>query len=316
MNILVTGAGGFMGSHLVEMLFPQHNVLGTYYLPTVDIAEINPSIPIRELDVRKREDVKHLMATFKPDVIYHLAAQSYPTVSWKDPKYTFDTNILGTVNIFESLRELDLNPVVLVAGSSAAYGYVTQEEVPVKESKTLQPLHPYGISKVAQEQLSYQYFQNYGLKGIAVRIFNTTGPRKMNDVCSDFTKQAVMIEKGLQKEPMRVGNLKTRRAITDVRDILNAFILATAKGKPGETYNLSGSKAYLINDILNLTKSIVGRDFQVYQDPALMRPTDEPIIYGDSSKFSTQTGWRQTITIEKTLKDMVEYWRQKFGRSN
>lgn len=313
MKVLVTGACGMMGQHLLPMLKEKEGIeiLGTTYRPTTDLRELPQDVPTQELDVRDYDAVYNVISSFKPDHILHLAAQSYPTVSWKEPQYTVDTNIKGTINIFEAIKRAKIDPIILVACSSAEYGFVDEKDVPIKETHPLLPLHPYGVSKVAQDLLAYQYYKNDGIKTIRARIFNTTGPKKVNDVCSDFTKQAVLIEKGMQKPVIHVGNLHTRRAITDVRDMVRGFLLLMEKGKYGDVYNISGEKAYLIKDILDTILKITNVQAEVYQDPQLMRPTDEAVIYGDSSKLQEHTGWRQEIPIEQTLKDMIDYWRKK-----
>ena len=300
-----------MGDYLVEMLVNKgHEVLATYYRPTTDVENIDRRARIEECDIRDRKRLKALLSGFKPDRIFHLAAQSYPIVSWEDPWYTIETNVIGTINIFEGIKERRLDCKVLNACSSAEYGFVSQEEVPLKEEHLLKPLHPYGVSKVAQEMLAYQYFVNFRIKSISMRIFNTTGPRKVNDVCSDFTKRLVEIEKGKNSEKkLRVGNIKTKRAITDVRDSIRAFQLALDKATLGETYNLSGERVYEIEEVVEMLRKLVNFNFELEVDPKLLRPTDEPIIYGDSGKFKRETGWKQEIPLEITLKDMLDYWR-------
>jgi GDP-4-dehydro-6-deoxy-D-mannose reductase len=311
-RILVTGCGGMMGQHLLPLLEKKENVevLGTYYRPTTNLKELPSRIKILELDIRDYWEVHKTLADFKPTKILHLAAQSYPTVSYTQPQYTVDTNINGTINIFEAIKNLNLDPIVLVACSSAEYGMVEPENIPILETHPILPLHVYGVTKVAQDLLSYQYFKNDGIKTIRARIFNTTGPKKINDVCSDFTKQAVLIEKRLQEPIIKVGNLETRRAITDVRDMINGFLLLLEKGKHGEVYNISGENAYLIKDILSKVCDICNINPEIYHDPNLMRPTDEKIIYGDSSKLKKDTMWKQEISIDQTLRDMIEYWRK------
>jgi GDP-mannose 4,6-dehydratase len=311
LKVWVTGAGGFMGSHLLDFLLEKGcEVYGTYHSPTTDVSKLNPKATIEQVDVRDEKKVRGMVEKIRPDRIYHLAAQSFPAVSWEKPAYTIEANMIGTINIFEALKELKLTDTkVLIACSSAEYGFVTPDEVPVKESHSLLPLHPYGVSKVGQDLLGYQYYQNFKLWNVRVRIFNTTGPRKAGDVCSDFTKQIVMIEKGKQEPVMKVGNLDVQRAITDVRDIINAFWSAIEDADP-DVYNLSGAKAYKIGDLLEMLKKMTDAKFEVKQDPALMRPTDEPIIMGDSTKFINKTGWKQSVLIEKTLKDMLDYWRE------
>ncbi|HIH14787.1 MAG: hypothetical protein QT08_C0009G0031 [archaeon GW2011_AR17] len=311
-RVLVTGACGMMGQHLLPLLQKKgnYNILGTYFRPTTNLKELPKDIKIKELDVRDYRAVRRVIEEFKPDKILHLAAQSYPTVSMDEPQYTVDTNIRGTINLFEAVRELKLDPIILVACSSAEYGFVEEKDVPVKETHPLRPLHPYGVSKVGQDLLSYQYFKNHGMKTLRARIFNTTGPKKVNDVCSDFTKQAVMIEKGLQENKFYVGNLEARRAITDVRDMIEAFLLLMEKGEHGEVYNISGEKAYLIQDILNEIVKKTNINPEIIVDPKLLRPTDEKIIFGDNTRLKLHTGWEQKISIDQTLQDMIEYWRK------
>ena len=311
-RVWITGAGGFMGQHLTDFLIKKgHEVLATYYRPTTNIKELNSNARIMECDIRDKQKVKLIVKEFQPDKIFHLAAQSYPTVSWEDPWYTLETNVIGTTNIFEAIKEFKTDCIILNACTSAAYGFVTSEEVPIQEDHDLSPLHPYGVSKLAQEKLAYQYFKNFNIKSVSVRIFNTTGPKKVKDVCSDFTKRLIEIEKGINKEKkLIVGNLNTQRAITDVRDLIIAFDLALDKVTIGEVYNLSGEKVYKISEIIDILRDLVDFDFKLEQDPRLIRTTDEPIIYGDSSKFKNQTNWSQKIPLQKTLKDMLDYWRQ------
>lgn len=311
-KIWVTGYGGFMGVHLVDLLESKGDeVLATYFRPTTDLRNSNPRGQVVECDLRDRAKVNALLAAFRPTKIFHLAAQSYPSVSWDDPWYTIETNVVGTINLFEGVRKLALDCKILNACSSAEYGFVAEDEVPVKEDHALKPLHPYGVSKVSQEMLGYQYYRNFGIKSIAVRIFNTTGPGKTNDVCSDFTKRLVEIAKGINAEKkLRVGNLRTRRAITDVRDVIRAFDLAMDRATIGETYNLSGEKVYEVQEIVDILREQTGFDFELWQDPELLRPTDEPIIFGSSRKFQEETDWKPEIPLEKTLKDMLDYWHE------
>lgn len=311
MKVWITGGGGFMGVHLANYLVDKGDeVLSTYFNPTTDIGGIDKRARVKECDVRDKEKVFEIMEEFMPDKIFHLAAQSYPTVSWENPQYTAETNILGTINILEAVKKFNSECRILNAGSSAEYGFVTQEEVPVKEKHSLKPLHPYGVSKVAQELLAYQYSKNFNLKPITIRIFNTTGPRKVNDVCADFTKRLIEIEKGINKEKkLRVGNLKTKRAITDVRDLIRAFDLALDNATSGETYNVGGEKVYEMNEIIEILRKLVDFEFELWKDPSLIRTTDEPVIFGDNTKFKKEVFWKQEISIEQTLNDMLDYWR-------
>ncbi len=343
MKAWITGAGGMMGQHLTRFLLEKgYQVLATYYKPTTDIIQLPKEAIVEECDIRNRDLVKKFLNDFQPDEIYHLAAQSYPSVSWENPWYTIETNVLGSINLFEAVKELKelsesrqqntqnnkpiYNPKILSACTSAEYGYVREDQVPVKETMHRQPLQPYGVSKLAQETLGYQYHKNFQLHIVNFRIFNTTGPFKANDVCADFTKRLVEIEKELtnnQKEnnntvtnqesvekKLRVGNIETKRAITDVRDLIKAFHIGLQTCPSGEVYNLSGQEVYKISDIIETLRNLVDFEFTTYIDQSLIRPTDEPIIYGDSSKFKNLTNWNQEIPLEKTLKDMLDFWRR------
>ncbi len=305
-----------MGQHLTEYLIAKgHTVLSTYYRPTTNIDELHRDCIKMELDIREKDKVFSMAKEFQPTQIYHLAAQSFPTVSWEDPWYTIETNVLGTVNIFEAVKRFRPVCKILNACTSAEYGFVEPNATPVNEAHPLNPLQPYGVSKLAQEKLAYQYFKNFQIQSVSMRIFNTTGPKKTNDVCSDFTKRLVEIELGINPErKLAVGNLVTRRTITDVRDTVRGFYLALAKGTVGEVYNISGEKIYSIRELIEILRSLVNCEFTLVQDPQLLRPSDESIIYGDSTKFKQDTGWRQEYPLEQTLKDMLSYWRYKLSK--
>ncbi|MGN0436363.1 MAG: GDP-mannose 4,6-dehydratase [Wujia sp.] len=320
MNIMVTGAGGMVGSHMVELLHARgDNVLGTYYKPTTDITEISSDIRMLECDVRYPQSVEKVITDFRPDQIYHLAAQSYPTVSWDRPYETIETNINGTIAIYEAIKRVrltnpDYDPMVVVACSSAEYGETLNElegdKVYVKETAELKPLHPYGVSKVGQDLISFQYYMNDHIRCIRARIFNSTGTRKVNDVTSDFTRRAIIAEKTGDKT-FKVGNLNTKRAIMDQRDLVKALMLLADKGKAGDVYNISSEHIYQMSDILAMIEQQVGIKFDVEVDPKLLRPTDEKIIVGDVAKLKEDTGWVQEIPMEQTIADMLEYWRRK-----
>ena len=321
MKVLVTGAGGMVGSHLVEMLHEQGDmVIGTYYKPTTDIREIPQDIRMIECDVRYPSSVERIIMDFMPDKIFHLAAQSYPTVSWDRPYETIDTNINGTIAVFETVKKVrkaadkNYDPMVVVACSSAEYGETLNklegDQVYVKETEPLLPLHPYGVSKVGQDLISFQYFMNDHIRCIRARIFNSTGTRKTNDVTSDFTYRAVQALKTGNYE-IRVGNLNTKRAIMDQRDLNKALMLLADKGIAGEVYNISSEHVYEMKEIFSIIEKKIGVALTPVVDQSLLRPTDEKIIVGDITKLKRDTGWKQSITIEQTITDMLEYWKNK-----
>jgi GDP-4-dehydro-6-deoxy-D-mannose reductase len=261
-------------------------------------------------DINDFENVKEVLRRSKPDYIFHLAAQSFVMTSWEDPYLTLKTNILGTLNILEAVRVMGLNPLIEVVGSSSVYGPRIVEELPLKEETDFRPTSFYAVSKVGEEMLGYLYAKVYGMKIIRVRPFNMTGPRKTGDACSDFTKGLVEIEKGLRKV-LEVGNLETVRDFTDGRDAVKALWLLAEKGISGEVYSLCSGKGYKIRDILDMAISLSGlKNVEVQQVPWKMRPYDDPIYIGDNSKLR-RLGWEPKITMEKTLADMLEYWRSK-----
>jgi GDP-mannose 4,6-dehydratase len=315
-NILITGVGGMVGSHLADYLIDKKcNVIGTYYKPTVNLMELSSKVELIECDVRYFSYLHSCVRTYRPSIIFHLAAQSYPTISLIRPEETFDTNSIGTINLFEAIKKCikedkSYSPRIIVACSSAEYGAsLIPENIPVKENAALLPLHPYGVSKVAQDLLTYQYFASDKLHGIRARIFNTTGPRKINDVCSDFIKKVVEIEQG-KRAFLPVGNLEAKRAIIDVRDLIIALDLLSELGTAGDVYNISGEKVYKIADIVEIIRQYALVNFHFKVDESLLRPTDEVIIYGDSTKLKSQTGWEQKFSINDTIKDMLDYWRK------
>lgn len=321
MNIMVTGAGGMVGSHMVELLHAKgENVIGTYYRPTTDITELPKKIKMIECDIRYAPSVEKIIMEYQPEQIYHLAAQSYPTISWDRPYETIETNVNGTIAVYEAikkvkeLKKIDYNPMVVVACSSAEYGETLNQlegsKIYVKETAELQPLHPYGVSKVGQDLISFQYFMNDHIRCIRARIFNSTGTRKVNDVTSDFTRRAIEAERTKIYE-LRVGNLDTRRAIMDQRDLVNALMLLAEKGTAGEVYNVSSENIYQMSDIVRMIEKQLGIKFKINVDSALLRPTDEKIIVGDVTKLKKDTGWKQNIPMEQTIADMLEYWKNK-----
>lgn len=320
MKVLVTGAGGMVGSHMVEMLFSRgDDVIGIWHKNKKNIEQVKVPVKFVQCDLRYAQGIDEIIMDNLPDQIYHLAAQSYPTVSWVSPTETIDVNINSTINIYEAIKKArkyikpDYDPMVVVACSSAEYGETLNQlegssEIYVKETAQLQPLHPYGVSKVGQDLISFQYFMNDHIKCIRARIFNSTGTRKVNDVTSDFTRRAIEAERSGKYE-LRVGNLETQRAIMDQRDLVKALILLADKGTPGEVYNISSEYIYKMSDIVSMIEEAIGHKLEIKVDPKLIRPTDERIIVGDVTKLKVDTGWKQDITMKQTVADMLEYWR-------
>ena len=311
MKVLITGAVGFIGEFLVR-----HCAEADSVVVGIDVREPeNPwaNAAFERCDVRDSSRLSKLIVAFRPDCIFHLAAQSYPTVSLRRPLETMETNVGGTISLFESVRASGLVPTVVIACSSAEYGLVASDDLPVKEDHALRPLHPYGVSKVAQHLLAAQYFTNYSIPAIRIRIFKTTGPGKLDDVCSDLTKRAVEIEMGIRSPKMAVGNLANRRSIVDVRDLAPALWQAALHGQAGEVYNLGGDDAYSVQEVVDAIRGQVAFDFEVEQQPALMRSCDEPVTAGDNTRFRSCCIWTPKIHLTTTVRDMLEWWKARLA---
>lgn len=316
MRALITGITGFVGSHMAEYLIEKGvEVHGTRRRrsPLVNIEGILKQIDLIECELKDLSSVKQTLNDVRPDLIFHLAAQSYVPTSWLSPADTIQNNVIGELNILEAMKDLDLKETRLqIAGSSEEYGMVHENELPIRETNPLRPLSPYGVSKVAQDLLGYQYSCSYGLKVIRTRAFNHTGPRRDEMfVTSNFAQQIARVEKGLQNPVLRVGNLEAKRDFTDVRDVVNAYFLVTTKGEPGEVYNIAAGKAWSIREMLDMLLSMSTAEIKIETDPKRLRPSDVPVLLGDASKLKDATGWQATIPFEQTLKDLLNYWRER-----
>jgi len=308
---LVTGAEGFIGSHLVAFLQERGwRVVGTYRLHGFTGAKSRTKPSLAQCDLRNGQRVEQVFREVQPTHVFHLAAQSLPTVSWADPVETFESNIMGSLYVLEAARRMSRPPVVVSACSSAEYGHVHPSKIPVTEDHPLRPLHPYGISKTCLDLLAREYFLDYRLPTVNIRLFNTTGPGKTNDAPSDFVRQIVRIKQGLQLPVIEVGNLKPHRAFMDVKDAVRGFYMAALKGKRGETYNLCAARTHPIEQMLHTAIRLSGVKVEVRPVARLMRPSDEKIIFGSTKKMQRDTGWKPQFGLAETLQSMLDYWER------
>ncbi|WP_287153745.1 GDP-mannose 4,6-dehydratase [Candidatus Solincola tengchongensis] len=316
MRILITGITGFVGSHLAEYALSRGDVevFGTvrWRSRMENIEGILDRVCLVDCDLRDAVAVRKTLEEVRPEYIFHLAAQSFVPTSWKAPAETLFTNIISELNLLEAMRDLDLKARIHVAGSSEEYGLVFEDETPITEENPLRPLSPYAVSKVAQDMLAYQYHRSYGLYTVRTRAFNHEGPRRGHVfVTSNFAKQIAEIEKGKKEPVIEVGNLNARRDFTDVRDMVKAYWLALEKGEPGEVYNIGSGRAVTIREMLDILLSFTDREIEVRPVPERMRPSDVELLVCDCTKFRELTGWKPEIPLEKTLKDTLDYWRER-----
>jgi len=319
MRVLITGVTGFVGSHFAEFLLEQGGMeifgIQRWRSKTENVDHLKDRIRMYECDIRDASSVHEAIQEIRPERIFHLAAQSFVPASWRAPAETLTTNIIGQLNIFEAVRKLDFDVRIHVAGSSEEYGFVQENELPIKETNPLRPLSPYAVSKVTQDLLGYQYAKSYNLYIVRTRAFNHTGPRRGEVFAtSNFAKQIALIEAGLQEPVMKVGSLKGRRDFSDVRDVVRAYWLALQHGEPGEVYNICSGHAVSIQEVLDRFLGMTDRKVEVVQDPSRLRPSDVPVLQGDCSKLRERTGWAPRIPLEQTLSDLLGYWRARIER--
>lgn len=314
-RVLITGITGFAGSHLAEILLKEdYEVYGTTRprSKTDNIDHIKRKLNLRDADLLDSHSLYAIVSDIKPDFIFHLAAQSFVQSSWASPATTMEMNAVGSVHLFEAVRRAGVDSIIQIACSSEEYGLVLPKEVPVKETNPLRPLSPYAVSKVAMDYLGYQYHQSYGMKIVRTRGFNHTGPRRGEVfVTSNFAKQIAEIEKGKKEPVLEVGNLDAQRDWTDVRDMVRGYFLSVQKCKFGEVYNICSEKTVRISDMLDILLSFTKVKPKIVKDPSRIRPSDVPILLGDCSKFRKATGWKPQIPFEKTMEDLLNYWRER-----
>jgi GDP-4-dehydro-6-deoxy-D-mannose reductase len=307
---LITGIGGFLGSHMAEFALTQGwAISGILRSDNRNIEGIRNNVNLFWSDILDRTQVENAVQKVRPDVIFHLAAQSSPSVSWTEPERTFHVNVLGTLNLLEAVRAVGLKSVIVVAGSSAEYGFSQPEEIPIQEDKPLRPASPYGVSKVASSALALLYHRAYDMQVVVARPFLVIGPRKTGDVCSSFARGIVAVETRKQAS-LDVGNLEVVRDFLDREDAVRALWRLAEKGVPGQTYNVCSGTGHKIGTVLEGLLRMGFRPTPVEHDPALLRTADEPVLVGDNSRLRA-LGWIPRVPLDDSLSCILGYWRSQ-----
>jgi GDP-4-dehydro-6-deoxy-D-mannose reductase len=315
MRVLITGVAGFVGGHVVWFLHEQHpevTVVGLDSRPGPRAAALE--IEIVQADLEEAASVHSALARIRPDRIIHLAAQSSPQRSWADPAGTLRTNVMGMLHLLEAVRAGAAAPRILAVGSTDEYGLVQPDELPLREDAPLRPLSPYAVSKVAQGYLALQYALSPGLHVVRTRTFHHTGPRRGEHFAeSSFARQLAEIEAGRRAPRLEVGNLDAVRDFTDVRDVVRAYWMLLDRGVPGEVYNVCSGRGVSLGELLERLIALSGLRVEVHRDASRLRSADAPALVGDPSRLRAATGWEPTIPLDRTLGDLLDYWRERVG---
>lgn len=318
MRVFITGATGFAGSHLVRDLL----AAGATVFALVHDQSSHVELPAHERfrplagDLLDEASLLAALREARPDTVYHLAGQALTAQSWDRPALTLQVNTVGTVNLLEAVIHYG-RPRTVVVTSAEIYGVIRPEELPVTEETRPRPHHPYGVSKWAAGQLVSLYQQRYDLPVVEARPFNHIGPRQARGfVVPDFASQLAAIKLGQQEPVMSVGNLSAERDFTDVRDVVRAYQRLAEAGRPGETYIICSGRSVAIEQILMILVELAGVDVTITRDPARMRPSEIPRLYGSYAKLAADTGWQPQVALEQSLADAFAEWMERLGRKD
>ncbi|MFO7661287.1 MAG: GDP-mannose 4,6-dehydratase [Chloroflexota bacterium] len=313
MRIFVTGATGFAGSHLVDQLLDGDHQISALVHPATGHQTLpdHPNIMPVVGDLLNLQDMISIVSDSRPDVIYHLAGQAYPSRSWSDPAQTLAVNTGGTGNLLLAATEFG-RPRVVIVSSAEIYGPLTSDDLPLTEQTPARPRHPYGISKQAAGELARVYWERYGLPVIEARPFNHIGPRQAPGfVVPDFASQLAAIRLGRQESVIQVGNLDPERDFTDVRDVAAAYIALAAKGQPGEPYLICSGRPVSVRYLLETLVDLAGIPVEIQIATGRVNPTDTPCLYGSHNKITAHTGWLPRIPLRQSLSDALEDWERR-----
>jgi GDP-4-dehydro-6-deoxy-D-mannose reductase len=310
--ILVTGAAGFVGGHLLDLLTQGSTPIAAWHRPGYGPAEKRSEVTWQAVELLDRAAVQRTVAEVRPSAVYHLAGAAHVAESWQNTFETYQTNVLATHYLLVALTALEWRPRVLVAGSATIY---RPQNRPLEETDPLGPSSPYAASKLAQEMRARHAFQDDGIPTLLARSFNHVGPRQdPSYVAPAVARQIALIEAGRQEPTLTMGNVEATRDLTDVRDTVRAYVAMMASARPGQTYNVCSGRGVSISALVTMFTSRARRSVTVVQDPSRFRPSDVPLLVGSYARLTTDTGWTPQIPLEQTVDDLIGYWRQRIGR--
>ena len=321
-RVLITGITGFVGSHLAEHCLEKDMKLfgfKRYHLSNMkNIIHIENQIDWYDCDMMDMKSVMKAIGVIKPDIVFHMASQSFVSPSWDHPHLYMDANYKMTVNLMEACLYANINPRIHIPGSGEEYGDVSEEALPINPSSVLRPVNPYAVSKIAQDLIAYVYFRSYGLNVIRTRAFNHEGARRDKVFGIPwYAYQIARIENGLQEPLVKVGHIDDVRNFTHVRDMVHAYWLAVERCTPGELYLIGTTSADYVHTFRESLEMLIAKstvpDIRYEIDQKYVRPTQVPRLICDPSEFIARTGWTPGISYERILSDTLEYWRNEIN---
>lgn len=327
MKILITGITGFVGSHLADYVFenfPEAEVWGLkrYHLSRLEhVKHIYDKVKWIDCDITDARATLEALEICNPDKIFHCAAESFVSPSWRHPRRYIDVNYLGTVNLLDAMDRLNMKNVPFhIPGSGEEYGEALEHELPLTEQSVLRPVNPYAVTKIAQDLIGFVYNRSYGLKVIRTRAFNHEGPRREKVFGIPwYAYQIARIEAGIQKSTIKTGHLGDKRNFTHVKDMVNAYWIASEKCDPGELYligNEDDSSVHTFEQALHGLLDIStlnASEVSIVEEKKYVRPTQVPFLIGDMTKFREKTNWAPKLTFKNILQDTLDYWRKRIA---
>ena len=321
-RILITGVTGFVGSHLADHLFETHPEVDLWatkrwHLSRMDnVWNIKERLKWYDCDLTDPIAVRDMIGDMRPQAIFHMAAESFVSPSWKHPHRYMSVNYGATVNLLDAIQHHGLTTRILLPGSGEEYGEIYDNEIPITENTLLRPVNPYAVTKIAQDLIGYVYFKSYGTNVIRVRTFNHEGPRRDKVFGIPwYAYQIARIEAQKQPPQVKVGHIDDLRNFTHVRDIVEAYVIACEKCNPGELYLIGSSddsKVYTFRQALEMLISMSQISGICYEtDARYVRPTNVPRLLGDTSRFCNLTGWEPRMPFDQILRDTLEFWRAR-----